>query len=63
VQAKAQEVVTGLRDSAKIEVVDPELKKSMDAAAAAARAGATLPGGDDGASEDDDASGDVDGGN
>jgi peptidyl-prolyl cis-trans isomerase C len=31
VQAKAQEVVTGLRDSAKIEVVDPELKKSMEA--------------------------------
>ena len=27
VQAKAQEVVTGLRDAAKIEVVDPELKK------------------------------------
>jgi peptidyl-prolyl cis-trans isomerase C len=32
VQAKAQEVVTGLRDSATIEVVDPELKKSMEAA-------------------------------
>jgi peptidyl-prolyl cis-trans isomerase C len=32
VQAKAQEVVTGLRDSAAIEVVDPELKKSMEAA-------------------------------
>jgi peptidyl-prolyl cis-trans isomerase C len=32
VQAKAQEVVTTLRDSAKIEVVDPELKKSMDEA-------------------------------
>ena len=30
VQQKAQEVVTGLRDTAKIEVVDPELKKSMD---------------------------------
>jgi peptidyl-prolyl cis-trans isomerase C len=30
VQAKAQEVVTGLRDSAKIEIVDPELKKSME---------------------------------
>ncbi len=29
-QQKAQEVVTGLRDGAKIEVVDPELKKSMD---------------------------------
>ena len=26
-------MVTGLRDSAKIEVVDPELKKSMDEAA------------------------------
>jgi len=34
VQQKAQEVVTGLRDAAKIEVVDPELKKAMDAAAA-----------------------------
>jgi peptidyl-prolyl cis-trans isomerase C len=34
VQAKAQQVVTGLRDAAKIEVVDPELKKAMDAAAA-----------------------------
>jgi peptidyl-prolyl cis-trans isomerase C len=33
VQAKAQEVVTGLRDAAKIEVVDPELKKSMEAEA------------------------------
>jgi peptidyl-prolyl cis-trans isomerase C len=58
VQAKAQEVVTGLRDSAKIEVVDPELKKSMDAAAAKAKAGA-LPDGSSG----DDASGDVDGNN
>jgi hypothetical protein len=27
-------VVSGLRDAAKIEVVDPELKKAMDAAAA-----------------------------
>ncbi len=36
VQAKAQEVVTGLRHKAKIEVLDPELKKSMDAAAAKA---------------------------
>ena len=27
VQQKAQEVVTGLRNAAKIEVVDPELKK------------------------------------
>jgi len=34
VQQKAQEVVTGLRDTAKIEVVDPELKKAMEAAAA-----------------------------
>jgi peptidyl-prolyl cis-trans isomerase C len=33
VQAKVQEVVTGLRDAAKIEVVDPELKKSMEAGA------------------------------
>jgi peptidyl-prolyl cis-trans isomerase C len=33
VQAKAQEVVTGLRDAAKIEVVDPELKRSMEAGA------------------------------
>jgi peptidyl-prolyl cis-trans isomerase C len=30
VQAKAQEVVTGLRDAAKIEVIDPELKKQME---------------------------------
>ena len=37
VQAKAQEVVTGLRDKAKIEVIDPDLKKAMDAAAAKAR--------------------------
>ncbi len=34
VQQKAQEVVTGLRDAAKIEVIDPELKKSMEDAAA-----------------------------
>lgn len=34
VQQKAQEVVTGLRDAAKIEVVDAELKKAMDDAAA-----------------------------
>ncbi|MFZ2017097.1 MAG: peptidylprolyl isomerase [Methyloceanibacter sp.] len=34
VQQKAQEVVGGLRDKAKIDVVDPELKKAMDAAAA-----------------------------
>jgi hypothetical protein len=32
-QQKAQEVVTGLRESAKIEVVDPDLKKAMDDAA------------------------------
>ena len=31
VQAKAQEVIGGLRDAAKIEVIDPELKKSMEA--------------------------------
>jgi peptidyl-prolyl cis-trans isomerase C len=36
IQAKAQEVVTGLRDAAKIEVVDPELKKSLEDAAAKA---------------------------
>lgn len=41
VQQKAQDVVTGLRDAAKIEVVDPELKKSMDDAAAK---GDALPG-------------------
>ena len=46
IQAKAQEVVTGLRDTAKIEVVDPELKKAMDAAAAAAAAApGEMPGG------------------
>jgi peptidyl-prolyl cis-trans isomerase C len=33
VQQKAQEVVTGLRDSAKIEIIDPDLKKSMENAA------------------------------
>ncbi|MGH6866438.1 MAG: peptidylprolyl isomerase [Methyloceanibacter sp.] len=33
VQQKAQTVVTGLRDAAKIEIVDPELKRSMDDAA------------------------------
>jgi peptidyl-prolyl cis-trans isomerase C len=33
VQQKAQEVVTGLRDAATIEVVDPELKKTMQPAA------------------------------
>jgi peptidyl-prolyl cis-trans isomerase C len=33
VQAKAQQVVTGLRDAAKIEIVDPDLKKSLDDAA------------------------------
>ncbi len=50
IQAKAQEVVTGLRDTAKIEVVDPELKKAMEAAAAAA---AVAPGEmpDDGAED------------
>ena len=45
VQQKAQEVVTGLRDAAKIEVIDPEIKKAMDDAAAQ---GAVAPdGGDD----------------
>lgn len=64
VQAKAQEVVTGLRDSAKIEVVDPELKKSMDAAAAAAKAGA-LPDGavPEGESDQGGVPGGVDGNN
>jgi peptidyl-prolyl cis-trans isomerase C len=38
VQQKAQQVVTGLRNAAEIEVLDPELKKSMDDAAN------TLPG-------------------
>jgi peptidyl-prolyl cis-trans isomerase C len=42
VQQKAQQVITGLRDSAKIEVVDPELKKAMDEAAASGDA-APLP--------------------
>jgi peptidyl-prolyl cis-trans isomerase C len=51
VQQKAQQVVTGLRDAAKIEVVDPELKKAMDDAAAQ---GATLP---EGADEQPDDSG------
>ena len=44
VQQKAQEVVTGLRDAAKIEVVDPELKKAMEDAAAQ---GDALPNGSD----------------
>lgn len=38
VQQKAQQVVTGLRDAAKIELLDPELKKALDDAAK------TLPG-------------------
>jgi peptidyl-prolyl cis-trans isomerase C len=33
VQQRAQEVVTGLRDAAKIEIIDPELKPSMEPAA------------------------------
>lgn len=33
VQRKAQEVVTGLRDSAEIEIVDPDIKRSMQDAA------------------------------
>ncbi|MEX1061419.1 MAG: peptidylprolyl isomerase, partial [Methyloceanibacter sp.] len=55
VQQKAQEVVTGLRDAAKIEVVDAELKKSMDDAAAK---GDGAPGG-----IPDDTSGDAGGNN
>jgi peptidyl-prolyl cis-trans isomerase C len=43
VQQKAQEVVTGLRDAAKIEVVDAELKKSMDDAAKGDGAPGELP--------------------
>jgi peptidyl-prolyl cis-trans isomerase C len=39
VQQKAQQVVTGLRDGAQIEIVDPELKKSMGDAAAKALPG------------------------
>jgi peptidyl-prolyl cis-trans isomerase C len=55
VQAKAQEVVTGLRDAAKIEVVDPELKKSMENAGAKGEGAAgELP---------DDTSGDAGGNN
>lgn len=33
VQEKAQQIVTGLKDSAKIEIVDPTIKKQMDDAA------------------------------
>jgi peptidyl-prolyl cis-trans isomerase C len=33
IQQKAQQVVKGLRDSAKIDVIDPELKRSLDDAA------------------------------
>ncbi len=33
VQQKAQSVVTGLRDAAKIEIVDPDIKRSMEDAA------------------------------
>jgi hypothetical protein len=61
VQAKAQQVVSGLRDSAKIEVIDPELKKSMDAALA--KSGAPPGSVPDGASGKDDASEDADGNN
>jgi peptidyl-prolyl cis-trans isomerase C len=38
VQQKAREVVTGLRDAATIEIVDPEMKKTMGDAAAKDRA-------------------------
>jgi peptidyl-prolyl cis-trans isomerase C len=48
VQAKAQEVVTGLRDAAKIEVVDPELKKSMEATSQGEGAPGELPDGTSG---------------
>ena len=61
VQAKAQQVVSGLRNSAKIEVIDPELKKSMDAALA--RSGAAPGAAPDNASGEGDASEDVDGNN
>ena len=37
VQQKAQEVLTGLQKEAKIEILDPELKKAMDAAAQASQ--------------------------
>jgi peptidyl-prolyl cis-trans isomerase C len=53
VARKAQEVVTGLQQKAKIEVVDPELKKSMEAAATES----VFPG------EFQDGAGDLDGGN
>jgi peptidyl-prolyl cis-trans isomerase C len=43
VQQKASEVVTGLRDAAKIEVVDPELKKAMDDSAAKGEALPDVP--------------------
>lgn len=55
VQQKAQQVVTGLRDAAKIEVIDPDIKKAMDDAAAK---------GEDGPGElPDDTSGDAGGNN
>jgi peptidyl-prolyl cis-trans isomerase C len=44
VQAKAQEVVTSLRDKAKIEVVDPELKQSMEDALKQGNGAAAPPG-------------------
>jgi peptidyl-prolyl cis-trans isomerase C len=56
VQAKAQEVVTSLRDAAKIEVVDPELKKSMEEAMG--QGGGTPP-----SDVPDDTSGNADGNN
>ena len=33
-QQKTQATIAGLRDKAKIEIVDPELKKAMEGAAA-----------------------------
>jgi peptidyl-prolyl cis-trans isomerase C len=44
VQAKAQEVVTSLRDKAKIEVVDPELKQSMEDALKQGNGAGAAPG-------------------
>ena len=46
IQAKAQQVVTALRDGAKIEIVDPELKRQLDNAAMRAKA-PPMPDGND----------------
>jgi peptidyl-prolyl cis-trans isomerase C len=53
IQAKAQEVVTGLRDAAKIEVIDPELKKSIEDAAAKVNAPGEVPDAPPGGAEGD----------